>query len=219
LERWKSATSFLVARAVRIYPALIACVVVTVLLCAAATTVDLTDYFLSRDTVKYLAYNSTMLRGFVVFELPGVFTSNPVPKVVNGSLWTLPIEAMAYVLFAVSMSAVRFKREMPVFLLTVGIVGLVVSNKMYSSADIQVVFAKFWLAFLAGASIASLLDRGLLVAVIHISAVAAILFLLQCAMLALLLLLVAATVAIGSISIPARYALPLDISYGFYLYA
>lgn len=38
------------------------------------------------------------LRLFIVYALPGVFTEVPYANVVNGSLWTIPVEAALYVL-------------------------------------------------------------------------------------------------------------------------
>ena len=35
---------------------------------------------------------------FPVFGQPGVFESNPIPHVSNGSIWTMPVEAAAYLL-------------------------------------------------------------------------------------------------------------------------
>lgn len=38
------------------------------------------------------------LRFYIVFAQPGVFTGVPVANVTNGSLWTMPVEAAAYIL-------------------------------------------------------------------------------------------------------------------------
>ncbi len=38
------------------------------------------------------------LRFFIVFAQPGVFTDVPLANVTNGSLWTMPVEAAAYIL-------------------------------------------------------------------------------------------------------------------------
>jgi peptidoglycan/LPS O-acetylase OafA/YrhL len=82
---------FLIARALRIYPALIVCVVLTVFALGPALTVS-GDYW--NGTVwRYLWANASLWRA--EFWLPGVFESLP-RTAVNGSLWTLPIEGRLY---------------------------------------------------------------------------------------------------------------------------
>ena len=79
---------FAVARALRIYPALI---VANVLVVAGffLTTLPLGEYFSSLQSLRYLVVNSALLE--VQYRLPGVFVGNPWDTV-NGVLWTLPIE-------------------------------------------------------------------------------------------------------------------------------
>lgn len=94
--------SFLRKRALRIYPALILLVLVTVfVLGPLLTAVPLGSYFSSRLTGLYL------LNGIVPFNylLPGVFADNPT-HVVNGSLWTLRYEIICYA--AVALFGARF---------------------------------------------------------------------------------------------------------------
>ena len=43
--------------------------------------------------------------GFVTYELPGVFTDNPVPALVNGNLWTLPPEFYCYLVLSALMAS------------------------------------------------------------------------------------------------------------------
>lgn len=43
------------------------------------------------------------LRFYPVFAQPGVFENNPMPLVTNGSIWTMPVEAAAYLLAPVMM--------------------------------------------------------------------------------------------------------------------
>lgn len=85
---------FLRARALRILPAYVLVLVATVLLIGPALTrLPLGEYFSSAGTWRYLLLNL----GFIhVWELPGLFTDNPHPSIVNGSLWTLRIELSAY---------------------------------------------------------------------------------------------------------------------------
>lgn len=93
---WQNAGNlavFAANRGLRLLPALAACVLLSVFaLGPAMTTLPLAEYFSSRETWSYLANAWLQLR----WTLPGVFAANPFPFSVNGSLWTLPIEALAY---------------------------------------------------------------------------------------------------------------------------
>ena len=85
---------YLAKRALRIFPALIVLLILTVLVLGPAfTTLPLRDYLASGDTWKYLFNNSVLA---LEHELPGVFATNPYPAEVNGSLWTLGPEMFAY---------------------------------------------------------------------------------------------------------------------------
>jgi peptidoglycan/LPS O-acetylase OafA/YrhL len=90
---------FVRRRAVRILPALVA----AVLFCAFVVG----PMFTSLRTTAYLANSQTWrftLRNCLVYPieytLPGVFSSNPYPFAVNGSLWTLAYETSMYGLVA-----------------------------------------------------------------------------------------------------------------------
>jgi peptidoglycan/LPS O-acetylase OafA/YrhL len=77
----------------RIYPALIAVIIATIILGAIITTVSPREYFGSA-TLGYFLYNLIFL-SFKQNTLPGVFDNNPI-HYVNGALWSLKIEAMFY---------------------------------------------------------------------------------------------------------------------------
>ncbi|MGL3150790.1 acyltransferase family protein [Microbacterium sp. A82] len=97
-ERDPRAIQFLIRRCLRIFPALIVVVVLTVFLIGpVASTLPAADYWASSDTWRYLL---TMLL-FAQYELPGVFTTNPEP-VVNGSLWSLGVEFCCYLVLLVT---------------------------------------------------------------------------------------------------------------------
>lgn len=49
------------------------------------------------------------LRFFIVYDLPGVFTELPCANTINGSLWTMPVEAAIYVLTPLILTALRVK--------------------------------------------------------------------------------------------------------------
>ena len=86
---------YMIRRTFRIFPALI----VATLLCVfvlgpVMTTLSLPEYFTSPATWKYfknLIFNPQ-------YVLPGVFADNVHTDVVNGSIWTLPIEFAMYLI-------------------------------------------------------------------------------------------------------------------------
>jgi peptidoglycan/LPS O-acetylase OafA/YrhL len=88
-----SAKSFLIKRALRVFPALILAVLLSAFIIGPLVTDHpLSSYFSSPATWTYLQNILLVTR----FELPGVFSQNIYPNVVNGSLWTLPLEVMMY---------------------------------------------------------------------------------------------------------------------------
>lgn len=90
---------FTVKRALRILPALVVAVSVTVFVIGPLfTTLPLGSYFSDPVTWLYLVRASLLITFFGT--LPGVFEDNPYPDAVNGSLWTLPVEACCYALAA-----------------------------------------------------------------------------------------------------------------------
>lgn len=96
LLRRQSVLDFLKGRFYRVFPALLVMVSLTVLLLGPLLThASLTDYFSSKETIKYFYKNTTLLGG-VTYKLPGLFEGNPYPRAVNGSLWTLPEELHMY---------------------------------------------------------------------------------------------------------------------------
>lgn len=91
--RRNSLMNFFEARALRLFPALAAALVVAILIGASVTTLSAADYFSRSQTWEYFARNLFLdLR----YELPGVFANTPYPRAVNGSLWTLPTEWFMY---------------------------------------------------------------------------------------------------------------------------
>jgi peptidoglycan/LPS O-acetylase OafA/YrhL len=90
---------FALKRFLRIWPGLF---VVTMLaafvLGPIVSTFNVRTYFDDPLVVKYLRN----LHMHMVFTLPGVFETNPYPKAVNGSTWTLPLEICCYACLAIS---------------------------------------------------------------------------------------------------------------------
>lgn len=90
---------FIEARLLRIFPAAIVCSALTVVILAGLGTLPIADYFADPQTRKFLVDNATLWK--IEYTLPGLFTDNPYPDVVNGSLWTLPVELRAYLYLSV----------------------------------------------------------------------------------------------------------------------
>jgi len=88
---------FAVSRALRIYPALAVCILLsTFLLGPLVTTLPLVDYLTHPQTTQYLGNLTLWPR--VYHYLPGVFQDQPYSTGVNGSLWSLPVELRCYLL-------------------------------------------------------------------------------------------------------------------------
>lgn len=84
---------YIVKRIFRIFPALIACVLLTVFVVGPLmTSIPLREYFSSLLTWKYLL-NGVL---YINHLLPGVFENNIASTAVNGSLWCLPVEFLMY---------------------------------------------------------------------------------------------------------------------------
>lgn len=90
-----SLAQFITFRAARLAPALVAVVLVSMFVVGPlATTESLRDYFSDRRFIVYLGNIAAQSQ----YGLPGVFLHNPRPGVVNGSLWTIPVELWCYAL-------------------------------------------------------------------------------------------------------------------------
>ena len=67
---------------------------------------DFSAYFQS----WYTAYLNN-LRLYITYSLPGVFTDLPVPNTVNGSIWTMPVEAAMYVITPLIAAVLHMRRR------------------------------------------------------------------------------------------------------------
>jgi peptidoglycan/LPS O-acetylase OafA/YrhL len=150
LDRSKDIVSFLVARMLRIFPALIVCTAFLVIFGIVIADCSAFEYLTDTRVITYAL--KTMSLSTASAELPGVFAHNPYPSVVNGSLWTLKFEVVCYLLLAL-LNAVGLleKRRVSLFLPAVGIVAsafLLYRFGGYASSLEQL--ARFWLCFSFG---------------------------------------------------------------------
>ncbi len=92
--------AFVSARVLRIYPALVAATLFTVIVAGMSSTLSWPDYLAHPQTRRFLWRTAT---GYDVTDgLPGVFLGNPFPRAANGSLWTLPVELRLYIAVALA---------------------------------------------------------------------------------------------------------------------
>ena len=97
MERCRTLVSFLGLRAIRIYPALIAEVLLSAFVLGPFfTELPLASYFTDPQFVRYVG-NVT---GHISYWLPGVFLNVPDPGIVNAQLWTVPYELYCYLLLS-----------------------------------------------------------------------------------------------------------------------
>ncbi|MDR6627489.1 acyltransferase [Caulobacter segnis] len=108
LERTPRLWSFIAKRALRIFPGLLAALLVTAFVIGpASTALARSDYLASPEVYGYVLKNLTLYA--VTYDLPGVFLAAPVAGVVNGSLWTLRLEFTAYLALAALGAARQVK--------------------------------------------------------------------------------------------------------------
>jgi peptidoglycan/LPS O-acetylase OafA/YrhL len=91
----RAVVPFVAARVLRIYPALVAATVFTIVLAGVSSTLPWGAFLSDSQTIEY--FLRVALGWEMVYRLPGAFPTNPFPHDVNGSLWTLPIELRLYV--------------------------------------------------------------------------------------------------------------------------
>ncbi|SPO53927.1 conserved membrane protein of unknown function [Pseudomonas sp. JV551A1] len=93
-----SARDFYLARALRILPGLLVCLLLMAfVLGPVITSLPLTEYFSQRQVYRYV-YSPLLVFKDAQFLLPGVsFTPRPYGDSINGSLWTIPLEMRMYV--------------------------------------------------------------------------------------------------------------------------
>lgn len=93
-DRGSSRIRFVVARVLRLFPALLVVLALTVIVGAFVTSLSLSQYLSATGTLTYIPRNLSL--AFLQYPLPGVFSDNPLPGAINGSLWTLFYEVVCY---------------------------------------------------------------------------------------------------------------------------
>lgn len=206
LARAASLREFMLLRVLRLMPALSVVVAATALLLGPLLTIlPLRDYI--RD--PHLPIYFRNIWGQPEFLLPGVFSHNPRAGVVNGTLWTIPLEMACYVALAGLALMARMRRlalAVPTFILLVP--GLGLANQ------------DFFASFALGAVLFMMRSRLPLDAALGLGAlVLAVALEAWVPAIPLVALPLSYTVVwLGCRRIP-RWMMPGDYSYGLYLCA
>ena len=131
----QSTIEFVWARVLRIFPALLAMLLLTVFaLGVFLTSLPISAYFSLPMTYIYLAKNATLLMG-VAYNLPGVFDSNPYKSAVNGSLWTMPHEVRMYAILTIVWIALRITPKLRLTAFQIIVVTFAFSAGIHFLAD------------------------------------------------------------------------------------
>jgi peptidoglycan/LPS O-acetylase OafA/YrhL len=97
----QSLRDYFLARVLRIYPALLVVLLLTVFVLGAFfTTLSLASYYSHPQIYLYLKRCLTLVTG-AAYYLPGVFEDNPYKSAVNGSLWSMVYEVKMYISLAI----------------------------------------------------------------------------------------------------------------------
>jgi peptidoglycan/LPS O-acetylase OafA/YrhL len=103
--------TYLLKRVLRIEPGLIASLIVTVILLAFVTTAPPVDYW--RGAALYVVRNALLYPA--TYDLPGVFETVPMARVVNGVLWTLRLEFTFYLVLMLIRADLRMVLALTAF--------------------------------------------------------------------------------------------------------
>ena len=239
-KSWRSDPSvvrFAQRRALRVFPALIGVVLFSALIIGPLfTDLPLDQYFRHPHFWSY--FQNIALR--IHYALPAVFTDTPIPHAVNGSLWTLPVEIVAYMAVPIVLSVTALLRRIPmsVAALLLSVTGAIIALDIwgrFQPVETQASWTVYATNWLVSLQLVSYFFIGLCIAVLRLER-----FMTYWMALALIVLAVVIPwrgmwaflpaffvipVAVLAFSLSPRIALfdPLsrygDLSYGLYLYA
>lgn len=127
----KQISSFIFSRIFRILPGLILVVTVSTFLIGPLLSTDsISSYYSNGDTYTYFFRNIILQPQWF---LPGVFDHN-AQTAFNGSLWTLPYEALAYALTLITFVIIGFEnRKLATVIAIVVILDPFIGNKVIFS--------------------------------------------------------------------------------------
>lgn len=160
----QNAIEFIWSRVLRIFPALLIMLFLTVFaLGVFFTTFPLSSYFTDSKTYIYLVGCTTLIAG-AAYNLPGVFDDNPYKYVVNGSLWTLTYEIRMYAILAFLWIALRITnsirlRTFKMIIIAGAVLAGVLVNVSHFYISTEGHFERLFFMFFSGAAFYVLKER------------------------------------------------------------
>ncbi|MCL2789676.1 MAG: acyltransferase [Desulfobulbus sp.] len=161
----QSVKQFVWARILRIYPALLVVVLLSVFgLGLFFTTQPTVAYLVDVGIYKYLLKCSTLITG-INDHLPGVFANNPYKNAVNGSLWTLPYELRMYVALVsvwlvVQLNPVNKVKIFKIILVLIAAIsGILLILIHFEVINMKDNYPRFFYMFFSGASFYIVRDK------------------------------------------------------------
>lgn len=117
-----------IRRFFRLWPPFAVMILIMVFLAGPLVSdLSVQEYFQS-DYKVYLRN----LRFFIIYAQPGVFSDSPFSNATNGSLWTMPVEALLYILTPILLTGLRVKyRSRKSFYFTTVLAAAAVAFDMY----------------------------------------------------------------------------------------
>lgn len=221
LDRSGSVTRFMIARVLRIFPGLIACTGLMVLLGIAVTDCPARRYLMDTHVLRFIL--ATASSSSASTALPGVFIGNPHPSIVNAPLWTLKYELLCYLALALTASLNLFDRARLAWLLPLGwvLTGAFLLHRFGQHPTVADNVARFWFTFSFGVGSFVFRDRIKLSWVIGLGLAALMWLTLDTGIERLMSPIATGYVALllGSIPLPGirEFSNRIDLSYGVYI--
>ncbi len=97
LQRSTGLLDYFWKRILRLYPALIIVLLLTIILAPFVYQSDI-PFFLNKSLLTYIPNNLTLY--YTQYAVEGIFENNPYKSAINGSLWTISYEFTMYLLLA-----------------------------------------------------------------------------------------------------------------------
>lgn len=133
--RSKNLREFAVNRALRIYPGLIVCLLVTTFFLApVVSTSNMGIYFTSSEPYRYFYSSLVMLFQPRYVSISGVFDALPDARMINGSLWTIRYELTMYAVLA-GLALLSKNNVRTLFVVVIGCMLFWVGAIAYGSTD------------------------------------------------------------------------------------